>query len=52
MELGKDMDNSEVEEIMKKQKPEDCALLIYTVSEGDTPNCSVHIRGDTLNHTH
>lgn len=32
MELGSEMDNSEIEDIIKEQKPEDCALLIYTVS--------------------
>ena len=27
------MDNSEIESIMKEQSPQDCALLIYTVSQ-------------------
>lgn len=26
------MENSEIEDIMKDQKPTDCCLLIYTVS--------------------
>lgn len=33
MELGKDMADSEVEKILQEQKPQDCALLIYTVRE-------------------
>ena len=32
LELGKDMDDSVVEEKIKAQKPGQCALLIYTVS--------------------
>ena len=32
MELGKDMEDSVVEDKIKAQKPEQCALLIYTVS--------------------
>ena len=32
MELGKDMADSVIEEKMKAQRPEQCALLIYTVS--------------------
>jgi hypothetical protein len=32
LELGKDMDDGVVEEKIKAQKPEQCALLIYTVS--------------------
>ena len=32
MKLGEDMDNSVIEEKIKAQKPEQCALLIYTVS--------------------
>ena len=31
MELGKDVEDSVIEEKMKAQKPEQCALLIYTV---------------------
>ena len=33
LELGKDMDNSEVEKIVKNQKPEESAALVYTVSQ-------------------
>ena len=33
MELGKDMENSVIEEKIKAEKPEQCALLIYTVSD-------------------
>ena len=33
MELGKDMEDSVIEDKMKAQKPEQCALLIYTVSD-------------------
>ena len=33
IKLGEDMDNSEIESIMKEQSPQDCALLIYTVSQ-------------------
>ncbi len=32
MKLGDDMEDSVVEEIVKAQRPEQCALLIYTVS--------------------
>ena len=32
MELGKDMEDSVIEDKIKAQKPEQCALLIYTVS--------------------
>ena len=32
MELGKDMEDSVIEEKIKAQKPEQCAVLIYTVS--------------------
>ena len=28
----KDIDNNEIEAMIKEQKPSDCALLIYTVS--------------------
>ena len=33
MELGKDVEDSVIEEKMKAQKPEQCALLIYTVGK-------------------
>ena len=33
MELGKDIDDSVIEEKIKAEKPEQCALLIYTVSD-------------------
>ena len=32
MELGRDMESSVVEDIVKKQKPNQCASLVYTVS--------------------
>ncbi len=32
MDLGKDIETSVVENNIDKQKPEQCALLIYTVS--------------------
>ena len=32
MDLGKDVQTSEVESILDSMKPEQCALLIYTVS--------------------
>ena len=32
MEFGKDIEDSVIEEKIKAQKPEQCALLIYTVS--------------------
>lgn len=32
MELGKDIEDSVIEKKIKDQKPEQCALLIYTVS--------------------
>jgi hypothetical protein len=32
MELGKDMDSSVVDDIIKNQKPNQCASLVYTVS--------------------
>ena len=32
MELGKDMDDSVIEEKIQAKKPDQCALLIYTVS--------------------
>ena len=32
MKLGDDMDDSVVEEKTKAQRPEHCALLVYTVS--------------------
>ena len=32
MELGKDMEDSVIEEKIKAQKPEQCALVNYTVS--------------------
>ena len=31
MELGKDVDDSVIEEKIKSQRPEQCALLVYTV---------------------
>ena len=31
MELGKDLDDSVIEDKIKAQKPEQCAVLIYTV---------------------
>ena len=33
MELGKDMEDSVIEDKIKAQKAEQCALLIYTVSK-------------------
>ena len=33
MKLGDDMENSVVEKNMAGQKPEQCALLVYTVSD-------------------
>ena len=35
MELGKDVDDSVIEEMIKAQRPEQCALLVYTVSSGN-----------------
>ena len=32
LEFGKDIDDSVIEEKIKAQKPEHCAVLIYTVS--------------------
>ena len=32
LELGKDVDDSVIEEKIKAQRPEQCALLVYTVS--------------------
>ena len=32
MELGKDIEDSVIEKKIEDQKPEQCALLIYTVS--------------------
>lgn len=32
LELGKDIEDSVIEEKIKAQKPEQCAVLIYTVS--------------------
>lgn len=32
VKLGKDMDDSVVEDKIKCQKPEQCAMLVYTVS--------------------
>ena len=32
MELGKDMEDSVIEDKIKTQKPEQCAVLVYTVS--------------------
>ena len=37
MELGKDVDDSVIEEMIKAQRPEQCALLVYTVSF-----CTIH----------
>ncbi len=31
MELGKDIPDSQVEEVITNQKPSDCCLLVYTV---------------------
>ena len=31
MELGKDVDDSVIEEKIKAQRPEQCALVVYTV---------------------
>ena len=33
LELGKDVDDSVIEEKMKAQRPEQCAVLVYTVSD-------------------
>ena len=33
MELGKDMEDTVIEEKIDAQKPEKCALLVYTVSD-------------------
>jgi hypothetical protein len=33
MELGEDIDDSVIEESINAQKPEQCAVIIYTVSE-------------------
>ena len=33
MELGKDIDDDVIEKKITAEKPEQCALLIYTVSE-------------------
>ena len=33
MELGKDMEDSVIEDKIKAEKPEQCALLIYTVGK-------------------
>lgn len=35
MELGKDIEDSVIEDKIKAQKPEQCALLIYTVSDNE-----------------
>ena len=35
MELGKDMEDSVIEDKIKAQRPEQCALLIYTVSDNE-----------------
>ena len=42
MKLGDDMENSVVEEKMAAQKPEQCALLVYTVS-GSTDVMVLHV---------
>ena len=34
MELGKDVDDSVIEEKIKSQRPEQCAIVVYTVSLG------------------
>lgn len=31
MELGRDIETSVIEDIMQKQKPNQCATLVYTV---------------------
>ena len=31
LELGKDIENSVIEDILKSQKPEECAVMVYTV---------------------
>ena len=41
MDLGKDIENSVIEEKMAVQKPNQCALLIYTVSYHSSHCCSV-----------
>ena len=33
MELGKDMESSEIEQRIAEQKPEQCAIITYTVSK-------------------
>ena len=33
MELGKDMEDTVIEEKIDAQKPEQCVLLVYTVSD-------------------
>ena len=43
MELGKDIEDSVIEEKIKAQKPEQCALLIYTVSTEELI-CKKHIK--------
>ena len=34
MELGKDIENSVIEDKISAQKPNQCALLVYTVRAG------------------
>ena len=41
LELGKDIEDSVIEDKIKAQKPEQCALLIYTVSTVATPLHSI-----------
>ena len=33
IELGKDIPDSQIEDLISAQKPKDCCLLVYTVRE-------------------
>ena len=39
MELGKDIEDSVIEDKISAQKPNQCALLVYTVRTQDLSGC-------------
>ena len=43
MSLGKDMEDSIIDDTIKKQQPNQCAMLVYTVSDILIIQCSITI---------
>ena len=49
MELGKDIEDSVIEDKISAQKPNQCAVLVYTVRTKNMYNCPFKV---AINHMH